>query len=854
MWRTTIKGLMAHKLRLALTALAVVLGVGFIAGTYVLTDTINKAFDQLFANTTQGIDVFVRSEAAFESENNSGTGEREPMPEEVIETVRDVEGVERAAGSLMGYAQIIDQEGEAIAPQGPPTLGIGVPDDESGDIEGSAVTIRSGTVPTADDEVMIDAATAEDHDFAVGDEVDVLFETPRRTFELVGTIGFGDADNLAGATLAVFELETAQELFNKQGTLDSIEVVAEDGVSANELRNRIASELPDGIEAETGATIADEQADSLQQALGFFNTALLVFGFISLFVGAFIIFNTFSIVVAQRTREFGLLRAMGATGRQILSTVIVESVIVGFLASLVGLAVGLGIATGLQAMLKAFDLDLPTTDPVFLPRTALIGMTVGVVVTVLSAIGPARRAARISPMAALREASPQHTGFSRRRLIAGAATTLIGAVVLATGLFGSMDNAITFVGLGAAVIFFGVAALSPLFAGPLARAIGAPMQALLNVPGKLARQNSARNPKRTASTAAALMIGLALVSMVSTLGASIKASTTEIMDETLRADFIITSSSAAGISGISPEVAAGAAEQDAIGSVASIRFGEFRLDGASNFLAATDPESIEEVTDLGVTEGNVTSLGEGGIFISAEVADDEGLAVGDELVMEFPREGVIDVPVAGIFENTDVVGSPYLISKETYEQQYTSNLDSLVFATVAEGSSADGGRAAIDSAVSDFPDVEVENQTEFKESQAATVDQLLALVTALLALALIIALLGITNTLVLSVFERTRELGLLRAVGMSRRQARSMIRWESVIIAVIGALLGLVVGGLFGWALVTALADDGLEVFALPAGQLITYVIVAGVAGIIAAIPPARRAARLNVLDAIAAE
>jgi putative ABC transport system permease protein len=326
------------------------------------------------------------------------------------------------------------------------------------------------------------------------------------------------------------------------------------------------------------------------------------------------------------------------------------------------------------------------------------------------------------------------------------------------------------------------------------------------------------------------------------------------MDETLGADFIITSSSAAGISGISPEVAAGAAEQDAIGSVASIRFGEFRLDGASNFLAATDPGSIEGVTELGVTEGDVASLGEDEVFISTDVADDEGLAVGDELAMEFPREGVIDVPVAGIFENTDIVGSSYLISKETYEQQYTSGLDSLVLATVAEGSSAADARAAIDSAISDFPNVTVENQTEFKESQSAMVDQLLALVTALLALALIIALLGITNTLVLSVFERTRELGLLRAVGMSRRQARSMIRWESVIIAVIGALLGLVVGGLFGWALVTALADDGLEVFALPAGQLLTYVIAAGIAGIIAAIPPARRAARLNVLDAIAAE
>ncbi|MGH2774048.1 MAG: ABC transporter permease [Actinomycetota bacterium] len=854
MWRTTVKGLMAHKLRLALTALAVVLGVGFIGGTYVLTDTINKSFDELFSDTTQGIDVFVRSETAFESQSGSGTGDREAMPEEVLETVREIEGVENAAGSVGGYAQLVDKEGDAIAPQGPPTLGFGSPDDESAVNEDSAADLRAGRVPSTPDEVMIDAATAEDYDFSVGDSVDVLFEGPKRTFEIVGIVGFGEADNLGGATLAVFELEAAQELFSKEGKLDSIEVTAGGGVSAGELRNRIAAVLPDGVEAQTGSYIADEQSDSLQEALGFFNTALLVFGFISLFVGAFIIFNTFSIVVAQRTREFGLLRAMGATGRQILGSVLAESVIVGFLASLVGLAAGFGIAAGLQAMLRAFGLDLPSTGLVFEPRTAIIGLTVGVLVTLISAIGPARRAARISPMAALRESSPQQATFSRRRLLVGVAVTLIGAAILGAGLFGSLDNAVSYVGLGAAVIFFGVATLSPLFAEPLARAIGSPIEALLNVPGKLARQNSRRNPKRTASTAAALMIGLALVSMVSIFAASIKATSSRILDENLKADFIVTTSSAGGMAGFSPEVAAEAAAQDEIGAVASLRYGEFRLDGASKYLSATDPDTIEDVTSLGVIEGDLRDLGDGGVFLSSDFAESEGLAVGEDLTMEFPAEGDTDVPVDGIFETTDIVGSDFLVSLETYAEQYTTNLDSVVLATVAGGASTDDARAAIDSATSDFPNVTVENQVEFKETQAGLVDQLLGLITALLALALIIALLGITNTLALSVFERTRELGLLRAVGMSRRQARSMIRWESVIIAVIGAVLGLVVGGFFGWALVSSLADEGISEFALPTGQLIAYVAAAGVAGIIAAIPPARRAARLNVLEAIATE
>jgi putative ABC transport system permease protein len=854
MWRTTVKGLMAHKLRLALTALAVVLGVGFIGGTYVLTDTINKSFDELFADTTQGVDVFVRSETAFESQNPSGSGDREAMPESVLATVEDVDGVNTATGSVGGYAQLVDKEGEAIAPQGPPTLGFGYPDDESADNEDSAVTIRSGRVPATSDEVMIDAATAEDYEFSVGDSVEVLFEGPSDTFEIVGIIGFGEADNLGGATLAIFELEAAQELFNKQGTLDSIEVTADEGVSAGELRNRITAAVPDGIEAQTGQFIADEQSESLQEALGFFNTALLVFGFISLFVGAFIIFNTFSIVVAQRTREFGLLRAMGATGRQILGSVLVESVIVGFLASLLGLAAGFGIAAGLQAMLRAFDLDLPSTGLVFQPRTAIIGLTVGVLVTLISAIGPARRAARISPMAALRESSPQQTTFSRRRLLVGAAVTIIGAAILGAGLFGSLDNAVSYVGLGAAIIFFGVAALSPLFAEPLARAIGKPIESLLNVPGKLARQNSRRNPKRTASTAAALMIGLALVSMVSIFAASIKATSNKILDENLKADFIITSSAGGGFGGFSPEIAAGAGGQDEIGAVAALRYGEFRLDGASKFLTATDTDSIEEVTSLGVVEGEVGDLSDGGVFLSSDVAESERLGVGDDLTMEFPTDGDTDVEVAGIFETTDIVGSDFLVSLGTYEEHYTTNLDVLVLATAASGASTDDARAAIDTATEDFPNVVVENQAEFKETQAGFVDQLLGLITALLALALIIALLGITNTLALSVFERTRELGLLRAVGMSRRQARSMIRWESVIIAVIGAVLGLVVGGFFGWALVSSLADEGISEFALPAGQLITYVIAAGVAGIVAAIPPARRAARLNVLEAIATE
>ena len=849
MWKTTIKGLMAHKLRLALTGLAVVLGVGFIAGTYVLTDTMNATFDNLFADTTRGVDVVVRSENAFESETSTGEGEREPMPEGLVQTIEDVDGVEEANGSVSGFAQIVDKNGDAITPNGPPTLGFNWFENEE-----SAVELRTGEAPTSPTEVAIDAATARNNDFELGDRVQVLLQGPSRTFTLVGTIGVGEADNLAGATIAAFETETAQTLFDKEGLFDTIEVSGTGGTSAGELRSRIAGALPEGYEALTGEAVADEQAQSLQEALSFFNTALLAFGFIALFVGAFIIFNTFSIVVAQRTRELALLRALGATGRQVMASVFVESAIVGLLASIVGLGAGIGIALGLQALLSSFGIELPSTDLQFEPRTAIVAIVVGVVVTVLSAIAPARRAARIAPMEALRESGPRHAPFSRRRLLAGAIVTVVGAVLLGYGLVGGPNQPIIFVGTGAALVFFGVAVLSPLFAAPLARALGAPMQVIFHMPGRLARRNASRNAKRTASTAAALMIGVALVGMVSVLASSIKASSSEALDETLRADFILTS--AAGAGGVAPigsEVARRVAERAEIGAVAPLRFGEFRVGGETRGALATDPGEIEDTTSLSVEEGTISDLEDGGVFVSAQEAEDENLAVGDELAMEFPKDGVVPQRVEGVFENTDLVGN-YLISLDTYNEHYAHELDNLVLATTAGGSSTEEARSAIDSVLADFPNVAVSNQAEFKEEQAGMIDQLLALVTALLALALIIAVLGITNTLVLSVFERTRELGLLRAVGMSRRQTRSMIRWESVIIAVIGALLGLVVGIAFGSALVMSLADEGFSEVVFPGGQLVTYVLLAGVAGVLAALPPARRAARLNVLEAIATE
>jgi putative ABC transport system permease protein len=845
MLKATLRGLLAHKLRLVLTALAVVLGVGFIAGTYVLTDTMNAAFDNLFRESAQGVDVYVRDASDFESQFG---GSRQPIAAEVLERVRAVDGVEIAAGSVEGYAQLIDKEGEAIAPGGPPTLGF-----NWGPEPLNPLGLRDGVPPEGPGEVVIDANTAAEYGFVVGDHVRVItLEEPRR-FEISGIATFGGEETLGGATLSLFETQVAQELFRKGSRYDSIEVAATDGVGEMELRNRIQTVLPEGIEAQTAASVADEASDAIQEGLAFFNTALLVFAGVALFVGSFLIFNTFAITVAQRTREFALLRALGASGRQVMTSVVIEALIVGLAAAVVGLGVGILIAMGLNSLLAGFGIDLPQGDLEVRPRTAMVALVVGVVVTTASAILPARRASQISPMAALRESGPATYRLSRGRVATGVLITTFGAGLLFAGLNLELDQEVAYVGAGAAVIFFGVSTLAPVFARPLAAAIGRPVAELLRVPGRLARQNATRNPKRTASTAAALMIGLALVGFVGIFADSSKTSTSAVLDRTMKADFLIQSNSFAS-QVISPKLAQELGDRDEISAVTPLRFAQFRHKGSNLFVVATDPLTLPQTAQIGVVAGDLDDLAKGGVFIYEPTAEGLGLRPGDMYEMQFAATGRQQVEVAGLFSDKTLVGGDYLISIETYDENIPQPTDTSIFLKAAPTVPLDAARTVVEEVAGRYPNVEVTNQAEAKETYEEQIDQFLGLVTALLALALIIALLGITNTLALSVYERTRELGLLRAVGMSRRQTRSMIRWEAVIIVTIGGILGTAIGIFFGWALVRALADEGITEFTIPEGQLFLYMVLAVIAGIVAAIPPARRAAKLNLLEAIAAE
>jgi putative ABC transport system permease protein len=847
MWRTTFRGLMAHKVRLGLTALSIVLGVGFVTGTYVLTDTMQRTFDDLISEGTGGIDVFVRTESAFVDIAAPPGAERETIEAGILPIVEGVDGVAHAGGTVQGYAQLIDKQGEAIAPVGPPTIGASWPVHP----ELSPYSLRDGHPPRGAGEVAIDARTSSEHGFRVGDTVQVQFLGPSDRFTVAGIVGYGEADNLAGATLALFDLETAQRVLGKEGRLDTIDVAGEEGVASEALRGRISAVLPEGIEAVTGTDVRDELTENIGQALGFFQTALLVFAVVALFVGAFIIFNTFNILITQRNRELALLRALGATSGQVMRSVLLESVIVGAVASAVGLGAGLLIAMGLQAAMGAFGFDVPSTGLVVLSRTIVVAIVLGIAVTVISAVFPAQRAAHVSPMAVLRDIDAVRPTSLRTRSAVAAIMGVLGVLALGAGLF--FGGGISLVGAGVALIFLGVTVASPLLARPVTRFIGAPIARLRGVPGKLGRENAMRNPRRTAATSSALMVGLALVGTFSIFGQSVKATVARVVEGVYRADFIL--GSELQLASFSPEVAERLRALDEVAVVSETRVGSWRPVGQEtpSFLTAVDPQTVDQVLDLGVVDGDLAELGLRSVALHERVAEERGLEVGDEFRMEFASTGAVPMVVAATFDESTEFGD-FLISLQAHESNYPVSADSTILVTAASGVTAPTARAAIEEAVEPFPNLQIRNRAEVRASQEQLVDQLLGLISTLLSLAIVIALLGIVNTLALSVLERTRELGLLRAVGMSRRQVRSMIRWESVIIALLGGVVGLAVGIFFGWILVTALTDQGVDTFALPAGRLAIFLVLSALAGVLAAVGPARHAARMDVLKAVTVE
>ena len=847
MLRLTLKGLLAHKLRVALTALAIILGVTFVTGTLVLTDTLHNTFTSLFSKIYSHVDFEVRGTAAF-SGQQGGAAVRNPISDSLIATVAAVPGVDAAEGLVGGYAQFVDKQGKAITTGGAPTLGTTF----GSKPQLSALHPVSGHGPTASNQVAMDEGTATKYHFHVGDSVKVLLPGPPETFNISGIVRFGSASNLGGATLAAFTLPTAQRLFNEVGRVDTIEVATASGADKATVERSIAKVLPKGVEVVTAQTVANEQSSAINNALGIFSTALLVFALISLFVGGFTILNTFSITVGQRTRELALLRIVGASRGQVFRSVIAEAGVIGLIASLVGLVAGVAMAMGLEALLKAFGVSLPTGSLVFAPRTVIVALVVGVGVTVVSAISPARRAVRIAPIAALQSIEAGTEGNSLRRTIVGAGAALLGGIALAIGLTAPQ---ISLVGLGALLIFIGVGMLSPLIARPMASVLGRPLARLRGVPGRLGRQNSMRSPRRTAQTAAALMVGLALVSTIAVFGASLSRSATSSVSEAIAADYIAMPSSQGGpTSGFSESAAATAAKLPGVDRASSIYAGQAKIGPSVVYVGGLAPADVGRTVTLRMVEGNgPAALASGGLLVDSTTATKDKLVVGEELPVTFAETGATRLRIAGIYQPNIILGS-YLIGMPTFHANFAPSTLPVALLISTSSPANPALTAELTKGLSVYPNLKVQTRAEFEKAQEAQVNQLLGLVYALLALAIVVALIGIVNTLMLSVFERTREIGLLRAVGMSRRQVRTMIRAEAVILAVFGAAIGIVVGTGLGIALVSALKDQGITELVVPWSNLIVFLILAGLLGLVAASWPARRAARLNVLDAIATE
>jgi putative ABC transport system permease protein len=852
MIKIIVRGLLARKFRLFATALAVTLGVAFMAGTLVLTDTFGQTFNDLSAGVYKGTDAVVRATATFNGPAFIGA-QRPFIDAALAGSLSRVPGVAAAEGSAYGYTRLIGKDGKALGnpASGAPTLG--------GNWNQVAALnpwrLLAGHPPQAAGQVVIDKKSATDGRLSVGDVTTVLVKGPPQRVRVTGIIGFGAADSPAGASVVLFTTPVAQQLVAAPGKYTGILFVAKPGVSQQQLVSNLKQALPHGVEAITGAAMIKETQDSFAKVLAFFDTFLLIFAVIALLVGAFMIFNTFSITVAQRTRENGLLRALGASRRQVLGSVLLEALVVGIIASLIGLAAGAAVAVGLKAMLSALGFGLPGSGIVFTARTALIAGLAGLVVTIVAAVSPARKAAKVTPVAAMQDVTAGSTGYgSRERVMVGGAILALGVAALFTGLFTHVTSRIMVVGAGALLVFFGVSVLGRTVSLPLSRAVGAPLPRLRGVTGKLARLNAMRNPKRTAAAASALMIGVGLVGFITILASSSTASVNAAIDRSFAGDIVIDSGGGL-MGGVDPALARQLDTLPQVQAATGVAIGIAQVNGKVEQISAVDPVGSSQIFDVRPVQGSMAALGRDGIAVNKDVAAAQHLKLGSTVPVLFKDTGPQRLRVALIYgETTGAPGQRYFMGNQAFNANFAVRYDTQVFVKKAPGVSTAAALTAVRSVATRYSGTTVMDQAAFRAAQAKPIQQTLSLVYALLALAILIALLGIGNTLALSIFERTRELGVMRAVGMTRQQLRAMIRWESVIIALQGTVLGLLIGVFFGWALVLAMRSQGITTFSVPLASLAIVVLLAALAGAAAAFLPSRRAAKLNILRAIVTE
>lgn len=843
MFRLTIKNLAANRVRFALTTFAVILAVSFVVSSFVLTDGLRSSFDDLSADIVGGTDYEIRPA-------DSDLVVPDPLPGSMLDEARAIDGIAEAAPVVIAENTLrpVNAAGEQITLNGPPQLVFGYVDNPAL----SGLTIVEGAGPAGPGEFTMDVDAAATHSYERGETYTMITPDGTADMTLVGLTRFGANNDTLGATLMQVDLAELQRLIGQDG-FDSIVVAVDPGADRDAIETQLAAIAPDAMIVDNETLESETRAD-FQSGIDILGNVLLGFAGISLFVSIFIIYNTFAIVLGQRTKELALLRTVGADPVQLQRSVIGEAIVIGVVASLIGVVAGVGVALGLREVFNALGSSFPDSPIIIAPRTVAVAAAVGIGVTLASAIGPARKASRVPPMAALRDGETAGDVSGRLRFALGAALTAAGMGLGAVGLFVATGVWAIVAALagGAIAVFVGVTMLSPLVAVPVTRALGWPSARLAGTSGVLAQHNAGRNPHRTATTAAALMIGLAMVAMTFTVGESIKAQFRDTLDSAVGADYLI------GSEGTVPAAALDElAATDVVDTVVGFHYDAARIgepgatEGEITDIMGADLMVMAELFDIEMIDGSIGAAVDGGVLVSDERAAADGIEVGDVLTVTFSSGTTRDLTVAGTYGDDIVIEDEFLVDASTWAAVGAAPSYLWGGLSLADGVTIAEADPVLTAAAEAYPQITVQTSGAFVEGLEGQIDQVLATVNVMVVLAVIIALIGIANTLALSVFERTRELGLLRAVGMTRRQLRRMVRIEAGLVALFGAVLGVTIGVGFGWAAVLALPEGVTSTLAVPVTRIAILVAVAGAAGLVAAWGPARRAGRLDVLDAI---